>query len=338
MTRLRPLLRQAAYRTGVLSLTRTGVRHALTVAMLHRVIDPSDPDFAQADPVYTVSAPLFEQLLGFFHDHYTVVDIHHVLEARDGIRALPEHALLITFDDGWADNLRYAAPLLKESGMPAVIFVAAEAVLSELVAWWQEEAFAVSRTGGLADWLSQDRNRARIMGTASNATEDDAVVVVTRLALMDPAEREDVLATLPRVPCHARMMLDTEGLRSLADFGIAVGLHGYRHVPLTMLADAAADLAGARDALAALTMGTAVTSALGCPHGRYDDNVIAAARAAGIKLVFTSDKWLNATDHGLLTRSLPLGRVGITAAHIESAPHRLDRAAAARWLWPRDCR
>lgn len=337
MTRLRPLLRQAAYRTGILSMPRISVRHALTAVMFHRVIDPSDPDFSQADPVYTVSAPLFEQLLDFFDDHYTVVDIHHVQDASEGTSALPDHALLITFDDGWADNLRYAAPLLKARGMPAVIFVAAEAVLANSSAWWQEEVFAVGRAGGLADWLSQDRNRARIMGVEPNGDEDDPVDVVTRLAMLDAAQRERVLKALPRQPCHARMMLDSDELRRLADFGIAVGLHGYRHVPLTGLDDVASELANARDALATLTEGAAVTAALGCPHGRYDDRVISAARSAGIKLVFTSDKLLNATKHGMLTPARPFGRIGIAAAHIEAAPHRLDPAAAARWLWPRDC-
>jgi peptidoglycan/xylan/chitin deacetylase (PgdA/CDA1 family) len=338
MTSLRKLLRQTAYRTGVLSMARAGVRHALTGVMFHRVMDPSDPDFAQADPVYTVSAPLFEQLLGFFHDHYAVVDIHQVLDASYGIRALPDHALLITFDDGWADNLRYAAPLLKARDMPAVIFVAAEAVQASSPAWWQEEVFAVSRSGGLAGWLAQHRNRARIMGTVSNGTADDAVDVVTRLALMDAGARESILASLPRQTCHARMMLNATELRRLTDFGIAVGLHGYRHVPLTSLTDAAAELANAREALAGLSAGAAVTTALGCPHGRYDDKVLAAARAVGIKLVFTSDRLLNATEQGMLGHARPLGRIGITAAQIESVPNCLDPAAASRWLWPRDCR
>ena len=78
-------------------------------------------------------------------------------------------------------------------------------------------------------------------------------------------------------------------------------------------------------------------SRLGCPHGRYDDKVVAAARSVGIKLVFTSDKRLNATRQGMLTPMRPLGRIGIAAEHIQAAPHRLDPAAAARWLWPRDC-
>jgi len=64
---------------------------------------------------------------------------------------------------------------------------------------------------------------------------------------------------------------------------------------------------------------------------------VRTGRDVGIKLVFTSDKLLNATENGMLTRARPLGRIGINEAHVTSAPFRLDPAAAARWLWPREC-
>src|SRR5437773_6222275 len=152
---LRRLLRTAAYRSGALGLARTRLRRALTVVMLHRIMDPADPDFAQADPEFTLSTSLFDQLLGFFVNHYAVVSLDDVMRAREGVRPLPDHALLITFDDGWADNLRYAAPLLKERGLPAVIFVAAEPILSASKAWWQEQVFAAARAELLDDWVAR---------------------------------------------------------------------------------------------------------------------------------------------------------------------------------------
>ena len=330
MRGLRPLLRQAAYCTGILSVARTRVRHALTAVIFHRVMDPADPDYKRF--FYTVSAPLFEQLLDFFRDNYGVVDIQHVMDASEGVRPLPNHSLLITFDDGWADNIRYAAPQLKARDMPAIIFVAAQAVQANTVTWWQEDVYEAIRSGSL-----NDPERTRIMGAASKGPADDSVDVVTRLALMDADARENILATLPRSPCHARMMLTPGEVRRLADFGVAVGLHGHRHIPLTDAPDARGELANARDAMATMSAGAAVTSALACPHGRYDDKVLAAARDVGIKLIFTSDKLLNATEHGMLTRPRPLGRIDIAQTHIQSAPHRLDPAVAARWLWPRDC-
>jgi hypothetical protein len=109
-------------------------------------------------------------------------------------------ALLITSDDGWADNIRYAAPLLKARDMPAIIFVAGQAVQADATAWWQEEVYAAIRSGSLSvlEW-------ARIMGPSSEGTADHSVDVVTRLALMDAEARENILVTLPRSPCHARI-------------------------------------------------------------------------------------------------------------------------------------
>jgi peptidoglycan/xylan/chitin deacetylase (PgdA/CDA1 family) len=335
VTALRPLLRQAAYRSGALSLARMPVRRALTVVMLHRVMDPGDPDFPAADPTYTISAPLFEQLLEFFREHYSVVGLEQVFDAVDGKHKLPDHALLITFDDGWADNLHCAAPLLHARRMPAVVFVALAAVQESGKAWWQEEVFALGRSGRLGDWLRQDKCRARIIGTAANGTPLD---VVTHLALMEPDTRQDLLASLPRSACHTRMMLDASEVRRLADFGIAVGLHGYRHVPLTSVPDIVDELSRARAALAELTAGSGAIAALACPHGRYNASVVEAAGQLDIRLVFTSDKLLNATTDGMLTPGRPLGRVSVIAAPIEAAPHHLDASAAARWLWPRECR
>jgi peptidoglycan/xylan/chitin deacetylase (PgdA/CDA1 family) len=337
MRRLRPALRNAAYRTGALSLPRSLMRHALTVLMFHRVMDPADPDYAQADPLYTVSAPLFDELLQFFAGHYSAVRLQQVLDAADGKRPLPGHALLITFDDGWADNSRYAAPLLRAHGIPAAVFVAADAVQSATCSWWQEEVFRLGRTGALQDWLNQGNIRRHVSGTSASGT-DDALEVVTRLALMHEDDRAGILASLPGRTSHRRMMMDATELRSLADFDIAVGVHGYRHVPLTDLADAAEELAEAQRAVADLTAGIAVTAALACPHGRYDAGVLAAAQELGFRLVFTSDKVLNMTEQGMLTRMRPLGRIPVIEAHICTTQHRLDTAAAARWLWSRECR
>jgi peptidoglycan/xylan/chitin deacetylase (PgdA/CDA1 family) len=311
------------------------MRHALTVLMFHRVMDPRDPDYPHADPIYTMSTPLFDDLLEFLSRHYSVVRLQQVLDAVDGRQALPVHALLITFDDGWADNIRYAAPLLQEHGMPAVVFVATEAVQSAVSAWWQEQVFILGRTGALAEWLDQGDRRVQI-NSANGA--DDALQVVTRLALMDAQDRASILASLPHATNHGRMMMDAGEVRRLADFDIAVGVHGHRHVPLTELSDPTEELVDCRHALTDLTDGGAVTTALACPHGRYDAGVLSAVWALGFKLAFTSDKVLNVTERGMLIPARPLGRIPVIETHIRTERHRLDAAAAARWLWSRECR
>jgi peptidoglycan/xylan/chitin deacetylase (PgdA/CDA1 family) len=41
---------------------------------------------------------------------------------------LPARPLLITFDDGWADNEEFALRALRERNLPAVVFVVAAGV------------------------------------------------------------------------------------------------------------------------------------------------------------------------------------------------------------------
>lgn len=331
------MLRQTAYRTGMLSAVRMPVRHALTVLMFHRVLDPRDPDYLQADPVYTVSTPLFDELLGFLARHYFVVRLQQVLDAVDRRQTLPPHAVLITFDDGWADNIRYAAPLLRKHRMPAAVFVATEAVQLASFTWWQEQVFTLGRTGALSDWLDQDDRRGQILGEAAKGA-DDPLQVVTGLALLDTPARDGFVASLPHTARKSRMIMNADELRGLAALDIAVAVHGHRHVPLTALPDPAKELADCRRILADLTAGGGVTAAMACPHGRYDAGVLTAAWTLGFKLAFTSDPVLNRTEHGMLTPNRPLGRIPVIEAHIQAARHRLDPAAAARWLWSRECR
>ena len=46
-------------------------------------------------------------------------------------------AFAVTFDDGWKDNLTWAAPVLRELGIPATVFLATGAVDGRRPFWWQ---------------------------------------------------------------------------------------------------------------------------------------------------------------------------------------------------------
>ncbi|HTI79808.1 MAG TPA: polysaccharide deacetylase family protein [Acetobacteraceae bacterium] len=331
----RHLLRSVAYQSGALSLARRRQRGTLTVLMLHRVLDQSDPDYASADPAWTLPLSLFEQFLDFLVAHYHVVSLADVIAAQDGVRPLPAHALLITFDDGWADNLRYAAPALSRKGLPAVVFAVPAAIAAAGECWWQELVFAASRFDMLDVWLMRRDVQRALAGLGERPHGLD---VVCRLADMDQAARDGLMTGFPARSYHARMMLEPDELEQLPRYGIAVGLHGYSHVPLTRVRDVAAELRDAREAVKALSGGTATISALGCPHGQYDDHVVAAAHAQGIKHVFTSDPYLNITRDGMLDRTRTIGRINVVGRQIERAPGELDPAGAARWLWARDVR
>jgi peptidoglycan/xylan/chitin deacetylase (PgdA/CDA1 family) len=63
-------------------------------------------------------------------------------ELVDGFerRRLPERAVAVTFDDGYASNLEVAAPILLEHAIPATLFVATDLIDSGGPLWWDELA------------------------------------------------------------------------------------------------------------------------------------------------------------------------------------------------------
>ena len=66
----------------------------------------------------------FEQQLKYLKDNgYTSITPMELYEAIEHGGPLPEKPLLITFDDGYDDNYRYAYPLLKKYGFKGTIFV-----------------------------------------------------------------------------------------------------------------------------------------------------------------------------------------------------------------------
>lgn len=66
---------------------------------------------------------LFCQQIEFMKNNFNVVTMEQVMDAVEGKSELPEKALLLTFDDGYADNYTFALPVLERYGIQGSFFV-----------------------------------------------------------------------------------------------------------------------------------------------------------------------------------------------------------------------
>ena len=113
--RAKQLLKNGVYRTiGETTATLAprngdGARR-LRVLMYHKVNDlPGNP--------LSVPVGMFDEQMAQLRDlGYTVVAVDDVLEYYANGAELPPRPVLITFDDGYRDNLEHAAPILERYG------------------------------------------------------------------------------------------------------------------------------------------------------------------------------------------------------------------------------
>ena len=308
---LKDLFKKLLYSSGALGLyhrLRNG--GVLTVVMFHRTLPPGDPRHASCDPDYTLEPSRLAQSLEFFRKHYHVVSLQQVLDCRRHNTALPPRPLLITFDDGWADNVDHALPELQRAGMPAVMFVVADAV-GQRQPFFQERLISAWRRGRLSVATLAGVLRPYLGVEATGVEESIGSLrgLVARLELLDPAERSAALAAIGAgLDDSLRHMVDREELLRLEQGGVALGLHGKTHVPMTRADDLDAELAGARVALAGqLERTTDGLVSMSFPHGAHDAAIAGKAHEAGYELVFTSVPVLNPVGDGI---GWLLGRTG----------------------------
>ncbi|MEP9410710.1 MAG: glycosyltransferase [Candidatus Brocadia sp.] len=104
---------------------KTEVTERLPILMYHRIAPTGLPETAR----YRVTPELFEEQLRFLRDTgYYSAGLEDWRAAMEKKRPLPGRAVMITFDDGYADFLTYAWPLLKRYGFSATVFLVADCI------------------------------------------------------------------------------------------------------------------------------------------------------------------------------------------------------------------
>ena len=336
---LKDLSKKLLYASGLLSLYhRMRNADSLTVVMFHRTLSPDDPRWESCDPDYTLATRWLAESLRFFKRHYHVVSLEQVLESRRNATPLPPHALLITFDDGWADNADYALPELQRAGLPGLMFVVADAIGTRQP-FYQERLIAGWRRGG----LRVDALASLMTGVTGDAWQprDESIAslrdAIARLEKLDAHVRDPLLAPLlSKLDDGLRHMVDVDDLRRLQQGGIALGLHGKTHVPMTRAPDIDAELSGARAGLAR-QLGQAAPNAesMSFPHGAFTPPIAERAHGAGYELVFTSVPVLNPSHAGV---GWLLGRTGFETDTVVDRHGRFRPDLLAIYLFRRESR
>jgi peptidoglycan/xylan/chitin deacetylase (PgdA/CDA1 family) len=264
----------------------------LTIFTYHRVL--AEPDPLLPDEFHARS---FAAQMSWIADYF------RVLPLPDAVRTLtrgtlPARAAAITFDDGYANNLEIALPILQRYGLTATVFIAVDAVERGIM-WNDMVIEALRRAPAELDLSRFGVGTLHLHDSVARAAAVERVL--DELKYVSLAERWRLADELFRSVANAappRLMMTPQSVLELIAAGIDIGAHTVNHPILKGLTDqeARSEIDGSARWIADVT-GRAPRS-FAYPNGRpgldYDGRHAAMAREAGFELAVTT-QWGYAT-------------------------------------------
>ncbi len=225
--------------------TRAGVQR-LSIFVFHRVHAAPDPLFPTE-----VDTAMFDRMLGWIGSWFRVMPLDEaVRRMREG--TLPPAAAALTFDDGYADNLLNAEPVLARHGMQATLFVAT-GFLDGGRMWNDSVIEAIRRTEKAA--LALAELGLGDVAVGSLAEKRAALgVVIPAIKHLPPSQRAAAVARIvdaAQACLPDDLMMSSQQLKAWRQAGQGVGAHTISHPILarTPLDEARREIAGSREHL-----------------------------------------------------------------------------------------
>lgn len=281
----------------------------LTILIYHRVLANKSvllPD--------EMDAERFERQMRFLARNFNVMPLADAVQRlKQG--GLPRRACCVTFDDGYADNLTVALPILEKYELPSTLFVATSyldggLMFNDAVIHIMTET--ASNTLDFSD-LGLDIHEIGAIEARRAAT----IGILRKTRSLPPETRNDLVSRMARIAgvgsLPDNLMLTRTQLLEMARRGVEIGGHTVSHPVLASLSDS-----DAREeiALGKQTLENWIDKPVRCfaypvglPGRDFEARHAAMVRELGFDLaVTTANRMANdASDPFQLPRYMPWG-------------------------------
>jgi peptidoglycan/xylan/chitin deacetylase (PgdA/CDA1 family) len=265
----------------------------ITALAYHRIAPADLSDAPGSRLNWSALQPVFRQHLEILADTTNVVRTSALAAWVRGDAALPKNASVITFDDGYRDNLTHALPVLKELGVPATIYLATHHIGSQTPLYWDlaTYAFQHAKLGRYAlPVLGEQRLDA---GSVSRvARQWVSAVKLSPPQARDKLTQELVQALGVNVSSDAfeGLYLSWDDVRDMRSDRIEFGAHTVTHPLLSTLSDPESqkEISDSKQHIET-ELGESVSSFAypnGLP-GDFTDQHVGMLKEAGLDMAFT---------------------------------------------------
>lgn len=205
----------------------SGSRPSLTIVMFHRV--PAAPDPLLPDEN---DYNLFNQRVKWLTQNFVIMTLREAVQKlRQG--SLPRRALVITFDDGYADNATNALPILQAHGVRATFFVTSRFIHGGMM--WNDRVIEAIRAWNSPTIEIENAELPAIPVSANRA--ETVEKLLNSLKYVSFHKREAIADALLESSGSqvSRLMMDEDQIRTLHAAGMEIGGHTHSHPIMTRL-------------------------------------------------------------------------------------------------------
>lgn len=269
----------------------------LHIVMYHYV---RDLKYSRYPQIKGMDYHLFKEQISFFKRNFNIITMEEVIEAWDSNQGkLPEHALLLTFDDGYIDNFTNVFPILKQNHIQGSFFVSAKTFMEHALLDVNKVHFILASAHieevikDLYEWIDYYRKETKLdipenqelfqKYAEANRFDCKETIFVKRILqnVLPEKIRNEISSTLFRKYVGLsesvfakELYMSQDQISCMKSEGMHIGLHGYEHYWLGKLPEAEMK----RDIEKALdTMGDFINPkswVMNYPYGSFNQNVI----------------------------------------------------------------
>ena len=237
---LRKQIHLLSYQTGLSSIYAQAKKQftkssVASILMYHSI--PSEHELPWTDPRNCLPADLFEQQMRFLSEHRYVVSIEELTQQLSTGEPLQSGTVAITFDDGYLNNLRVAAPILAKYSLPATLYLATEYV-AQSENQWIDTLYSAFRARS-QHHLSINHHTWNLTNQADIAYQTLSRHLIECL----PAQRQNILEAIDQqlkpTAYPPRMTMNWDEVRELHQNypQITLGIHTANHIDLETHSD-----------------------------------------------------------------------------------------------------
>jgi peptidoglycan/xylan/chitin deacetylase (PgdA/CDA1 family) len=265
----------------------------VAILMYHSVMTEPEQQGQTLGPIIH-SSNAFERQMEVIAGEYQPVALDDVLLFVRGEKELPARAVVVTFDDGYADNCEVAVPILNRVGVPATFYVTVDCIESAKLPWPSRLRF-VFFTTKKKSWEGQDGS---IWPLQDNEQRDRAFLAACDDCAKMAGEAQEqwvrgIEGELQTGACNQRLMMTWDQVRDLVGKGHIVGSHTLSHPNMAYIGeeDATKELRESKRKLEHVLNASIIHFSYPCPalSPHWNERTLKISEAVGYQTAVTTD-------------------------------------------------